>query len=398
MGEITTQKTETGLSYKNVSIAQTGGGGMLLPQTFGEVVAFATMMARSQHAIPKHLRENDGACMAVTMQALRWEMDPFMVASKSYNVKDLIAYEAQLVAAVVNTRAPIKKRPVYEYEGEGDTRRCIVSCEMLDGSTKTYESPQVGKILTKNSPLWKADTDQQLGYFSIRSWARRHTPEVILGVYTPDEADQFSGPDNAKDITPQPSVLQRLRGQRQDDTQRAEERREGFDASFSHPETVDALTGEILDDNETTESGSSPEPDADAPPLSASAEGVDIPPSTPSSIPDATETPDGGPASGEDPAGGDHAPDQPPAGSTLSRDQRAKLIEAASKFMKLAQEKISFESREADWKDVIDPAHWPKLESLATAARAVINSKRTPAQAFSFMAEVLGCSPADIGG
>ncbi|WP_245317675.1 hypothetical protein [Rhizobium sp. N122] len=93
------------------------------------------------------------------------------------------------------------------------------------------------------------------------------------------------------------------------------------------------------------------------------------------------------------------------AASNLSADQRAKLIEAAAKFMKLAQEQISFESRlqflesrEMDWKDAIEPANWPKLESLAAAARAVINSKRTAAQAFGFMAEVLSCGVSDIGG
>jgi hypothetical protein len=165
----------------------TGAGGMLAPKSLGEVVAFAQVMARADLALPKHLRKNDGACMAVAMQAMRWEMDPFAVANKSYSVNDRLAYEAQLVAAVVHTRAPIARRPDYEFTGQGPTRRCIVSCQMLDGTTKTYESPEFGQITTKNSPLWKSDPDQQLGYFAIRSWARRHAPEVILGVYTPDE-------------------------------------------------------------------------------------------------------------------------------------------------------------------------------------------------------------------
>lgn len=153
------------------------------------------------------------------------------------------------------------------------------------------------------------------------------------------------------------------------------------------------------------ESGPPPAPDAAELSPSSVAEPADESPRLAGSpIPDATD-PNGGPALGEDPAGGEIAPAQPSAGSALSRDQRLKLIEAAAKFMKLAQEKISFESRlqslesrEADWKDVIEPDHWPKLESLATAARAVINSKRTPAQATEFMASVLECSPSEIGG
>lgn len=182
-----TKAPEPKLSYAQVPMDQTGAGGMLSPKSLGEVVAFAQVMSRADLALPRHLRGNDGACMAVAMQAMRWEMDPFAVANKSYSVNDRLAYEAQLVAAVVHTRAPIARRPDYEFTGQGPTRRCIVSCDMLDGSTKVYESPEFGQITTKNSPLWKSDPDQQLGYFAIRSWARRHAPEVILGVYTPDE-------------------------------------------------------------------------------------------------------------------------------------------------------------------------------------------------------------------
>jgi len=214
----TTEAREAPNSYKTVPLAAIGGGGMLAPTTFGEVVSFAELMSRSQHAIPKHLRGNPGACMAITMQALRWEMDPFAVAAKAYSVNDMIAYEAQLIAAVVHTRAPIRRRPDYAFTGSGADLRCIVSCEMQDGSTKVYESPRQGDIKTKNSPLWQTDPQQQLGYYSIRSWARRHTPEVLLGVYAPDELDENRGPDQAKDVTPRPSMADRLPGARQAET------------------------------------------------------------------------------------------------------------------------------------------------------------------------------------
>jgi len=130
--------------------------------------------------------------MAVALQAFDWQMSPFAVANKTYFVSDRIAFEAQLVAAVVHTRAPIKSRPVYEFVGEGATRQCIVKVQMLEGTVKEYISPEIGKIKVKNSPLWTADPDQQLGYFSIRAWARRHCPEVIMGVYTPEEAQQIA--------------------------------------------------------------------------------------------------------------------------------------------------------------------------------------------------------------
>lgn len=41
----------------------------------------------------------------------------------------------------------------------------------------------------KNSPLWKADPDQQHFYYSGRAMCRRHFPDVLLGVYARDEME-----------------------------------------------------------------------------------------------------------------------------------------------------------------------------------------------------------------
>ncbi len=188
------------ISYAKIGMeASAARGGSLAPQTLGDVVAFAQVMSKADVALPKHLRGNAGACMAVTMQAFRWDMDAFAVANKTYLVNDRLAYEAQLVAAVVHTRAPIQGRPNYIYLGEGPSRQCKIVCRMSDGEEREYTSPRFDQITTKNSPLWKSDPDQQLGYFAIRSWARRHTPEVILGVYTPDEVETF------RNVTPKQS-------------------------------------------------------------------------------------------------------------------------------------------------------------------------------------------------
>lgn len=115
-------------------------------------------------------------------------MSPFSVANKSYSVNNRIAFESQLIQAVILQRAPIKGRLSYEYTGEGDKRRCKVAAVLADGSGSVeYETPEFGRIQPKNSPLWKTDPDQQLAYFAGRSLCRRHFPDVLLGVYERDE-------------------------------------------------------------------------------------------------------------------------------------------------------------------------------------------------------------------
>jgi hypothetical protein len=201
MGDVTTIEGRIDRDRAGDMVVSSELGGLQF-QNMLEVMEFAKMMAVSDVAVRKHLRGNPGACLGVTIQAFEWRMSPFAVANKSYAVNDQLAYEAQLIHAVILTRAPIKGRPKHVYTGEGGKRKLKVWAVTLDGETVEYESPEIGSIKPKNSPLWVNDPDQQLHYFSVRSWCRRHFPEVILGVYAVDEL----GPET-KDVTPKGSGL-----------------------------------------------------------------------------------------------------------------------------------------------------------------------------------------------
>lgn len=209
----------------------TAQGTKLAPESLGEVIRFAEIMSKAGMAIPAHLRNEPGACMAVAMQALEWNMSPFAVASKSYAVNGIIAYEAQLIAAVVNTRSGIQGRLKYRFEGTGEDLKCFVT-GIVDGDELVYESPAKRDIKPQNSPLWKTDPQQQLSYYSARAWARRHTPEVLLGVYDREEAQDFRGPDNARDVTPTIPLKQRL------EEANASDSGEGFSQEYVETETA----------------------------------------------------------------------------------------------------------------------------------------------------------------
>ena len=192
------QRITERISLDSASQITTGKTGALAFGDAAQLMEFSKMMAIAQVAIPKHLRGSPGACLAVAIQASEWEMSPFAVANKSYCVNDRLAYEAQLINAVILKRAPIRGRFKIEYSGDGIKRKCKVSATLLDGDTVEYESPAIGDIKVQNSPLWKSDPDQQLFYFSSRSMCRRHFPDVILGVYTPDEIHDLP----ERDVTP----------------------------------------------------------------------------------------------------------------------------------------------------------------------------------------------------
>jgi len=244
-GRIDTQTTQ--------SLAISNDAGGLSFSHVGQAMEFGKLMAISQVAVPKHLRGNPGACLAVVIQAVEWRMSPYAVANKSYSVNDRLAYEAQLIQAVILQRAPIKGRIKTEYLGEGGKRKCKVWAELLDepGEIVEYESPEFDKILPKNSPLWKNDPDQQHHYFSVRAWCRRHFPDVILGVYAKDELDDGSGvgPNRARDVTPRASLIEKLDELGARDSTVATDDGEIIEHSDTAEQTLDAPTPDASDES-----------------------------------------------------------------------------------------------------------------------------------------------------
>ncbi|WP_051997555.1 RecT family recombinase [Grimontia indica] len=113
-----------------------------------------------------------------------------------------LGYEAQLVNAVINTMAPTKDRLHYEWFGDWDKYiHAGLQKKDEDGlgvrvwaTLKGETEPRQLEILLKpitvrNSPNWKSDPRQQIAYLAVKRWSRLYCPDVILGVYTPDELD-----------------------------------------------------------------------------------------------------------------------------------------------------------------------------------------------------------------
>lgn len=280
MNQVATTSDNGGTSVNQVRITG-GAGSKITPQSLGEVVRFSEVMSRADIALPAHLRGNPGACMAVAMQALEWGMSPFAVASKSYSVNGQIAYEAQLIVAVVNTRSGIEGRLKYRFEGEGERRVCI-AYGTVDGEELDVKSPKFGDIKPKNSPLWKTDPDQQHCYYTGRAWARRHVPEVLLGIYDREELLSAEGPEHARDVTPNVPLTQRLANASPTTST------EGFDSDHVMRETGghDLETGEVIEEveaNDIEEAGTSAAAIEDEP---VSATDDEMSPDEPDSLPE----------------------------------------------------------------------------------------------------------------
>lgn len=213
----------------------TGRDLILQADNLNAIVRVSELMAKSGQAVPRHLRNNPGACFAVTLQAMRWNMDPYALGLKTYTTDSdaPIAYEGQAIIAALNNSPLLATRLSFQWDGQwerivgrfkevesrkkdasgnpildtkGQPKKYIVPdwdfnkdeeglsvtvSALLVGETKPRELTLLMKqARTRNSPLWTEDPKQQLAYLAGRRWGRLHAPDVIMGVYTPDELEE----------------------------------------------------------------------------------------------------------------------------------------------------------------------------------------------------------------
>ncbi|MGM0935409.1 MAG: RecT family recombinase [Pseudomonadota bacterium] len=218
------------------------------PEAMNCVIRIADLMASGTATVPKHLQGKPADCLAITMQASRWGMDPFVVGQKTHLINGTLGYEAQLVNAVITSSNVVTGRFHYEYGGDwekivgkkenrDESGLYIRVGAVLRGETEiTYGEPvYLADVQTRNSPLWKTMPKQQIAYLAVKYWSRLYCPEVIMGVYTPDELEERT----IKDVTPPKERVSLNEITQQNEPEQHHEATSG-DSSV--------ITGEIIDD------------------------------------------------------------------------------------------------------------------------------------------------------
>lgn len=171
------------------------GATALMPTNIESAIRLAEMMARGK-LVPVHLQGSPGDCLMVIEVSMRWGMSPFAVAQCTSVIQGKLMFEGKLVGAALNTSGIMASRLDYEFSG-ANGQRAVTVRGTLRGETKTRDvTVHLADAKTTNG-MWVKQPDQQLVYAATRVWARRHAPEVMLGVYAPEEfdrADAFDGP------------------------------------------------------------------------------------------------------------------------------------------------------------------------------------------------------------
>jgi len=196
------------------TISQSSSGLVMNATSMDSMMRVAELMASGRSTVPAHLQKSPADCMAVVMQSMQWGMNPFAVAQKTHIVNGHLGYEAQLVNAVVQSSGAIVGNFRYEYKGNPGAMECRVGATLRGDTEITWgEWLNENKVTTKNSPLWKVNPRQQMGYLQVKNWARLYCPGAILGVYSTDELEVITPRDMgaAQEVTTptvEPGVLE----------------------------------------------------------------------------------------------------------------------------------------------------------------------------------------------
>ena len=161
---------------------------LLEDNNFDKMWRMAEALANSALSIPKELKGNIGDCLAIVTQAMIWGLNPFAVAQKAHVINGKLGYEAQLVNAVVMQSGAIVGSFHYEHNGDA----CRVGAVLRGEQSITWgEWVSAATVTTKNSPLWKTNPKQQMGYLQVKNWARAYCPGALLGIYSTDELESM---------------------------------------------------------------------------------------------------------------------------------------------------------------------------------------------------------------
>lgn len=172
------------------------GAAAMIPRSMRDAMELATMMAKTGF-LPQQIQTPGGALFVVE-QAMRWNMSPFAVATEVSFISGKPMFSGKIVAAAVQSSGLMAGRLSYDYAGSGDDRAVTVR-GTLRGEDKPREITVRVRDAKTTNQMWVKQPDQQLSYFGARAWARRHLPEVMLGVYAPEEFDE-EAPQPAREV------------------------------------------------------------------------------------------------------------------------------------------------------------------------------------------------------
>ena len=142
-------------------------------------------------------RSNFGNCVIALEMSRRLGMSVLAVMQGMYVVKGRPAWSAQFITSAINC-SKLFTRLQFETEGEGNSLRCRAwaferaTGKKLLGTWITMDMAQKEGWSTKDGSKWRTMPDQMIRYRTAAFFGRLYCPDILMGLYAPDEVENFN--------------------------------------------------------------------------------------------------------------------------------------------------------------------------------------------------------------
>ena len=161
----------------------------LVPLSPQHAMSIAQAFATAK-MVPQHFKQSVGDCYIAVTMAHRFNMDVFLLMQELFIINGRPMLSGKLTAAICNHNLAEPLTPTYS--GEGNNRKITIVGRVAGRDPQSIEVT-VAQVRTSNEQ-WQKNPDQMLFYAGSRMWARRYTPDVILGILFDDEAEAVEAP------------------------------------------------------------------------------------------------------------------------------------------------------------------------------------------------------------
>lgn len=158
----------------------------------------------STQLIPKQYQGQPADCFIAIQMAVRLGVEPMMFMQSTYIVHGKPGMEAKLCIALINAKGPFTGPIQWRFEGKGKTRQCTAYATMKETGEvceSTVTRATVEAEGWNKNPKWQSMEDLMFQYRSASFLGRLYCPEVLMGMQTMDELEDFNE-QSRKDVTP----------------------------------------------------------------------------------------------------------------------------------------------------------------------------------------------------
>jgi hypothetical protein len=165
--------------------------------SFEHAQRVAKMLASSS-LVPARFQDNVQNTMIALEMANRLGASPLMVMQNLYVVHGAPGWSGQFVIAAINGCKRFHELDFETVEDNGRVVRCRAiaddrkTCKTRKGAWVTWEMVVNEGWLDKKGSKWQTMPEQMFMYRAASFFGRVHCPDVLMGMYTVDEIEEYT--------------------------------------------------------------------------------------------------------------------------------------------------------------------------------------------------------------